>query len=144
MLLLLIKRRQANIKKKWSKYSNLFGFSTIYKQISEYSQFSKNLRTNIQIYLCWGNVTNTTTQIIFEGHFIRIFKYSNICAHHCIGKCLPYKFFFFFYLRSYSLKCHAIWGHSHPVSSLSHKPNFFPIPLLHSLSSKDTSYPLAL
>ena len=22
-------------------------------------------------------------QIIFDGHFIQIFEYSNICAHHC-------------------------------------------------------------
>ena len=23
-------------------------------------------------------------RIIFEGHFIQIFEYSNICAHHCV------------------------------------------------------------
>ena len=32
-------------------------------------------------------------QIIFEGHLIQIFEYSNICAHHWLIVCLFNNFF---------------------------------------------------
>ena len=47
-----------------SKYSKIFGFLRIYKQIFEYIRFSKNLRMNIQNYLHWGNGTNMITNNI--------------------------------------------------------------------------------
>ena len=50
------------------KYSNIFGCPKIYERISEY------IRT--------GEMARIRIRIIFEGHFIRIFEYSNIRAHH--------------------------------------------------------------
>ena len=67
-------------------------------QIFKYIQILKNLRTNIWIYSVVKKSANKYTniqiykyihtgemakiQIIFEGYFIWIFEYLNICAHH--------------------------------------------------------------
>ena len=51
-----------------NEYSNIFGGPKIYEWISEY------IRT--------GEMARIRIRIIFEGHFIRIFEYSNIRAHH--------------------------------------------------------------
>ena len=61
-----------------SKNSHVLEFLIIYKLIFEYIRLSKNLQMNNQIYLYWGNGTNTNTNNI-QGPF-----YSNIqiFAHH--------------------------------------------------------------
>ena len=48
-----------NIFVRRSKFSNKFKILRIYEQIFECIQLFKNLRMNIQIYLYWGNGTNT-------------------------------------------------------------------------------------
>ena len=53
-----------------NKYLNIFGCPKIYEWISEY------IRT--------GEMARIRIQIIFKGHFIWIFEYSNIWAHHCL------------------------------------------------------------
>ena len=52
-----------------NEYSNIFGCPKIYEWIS------KHIRT--------GEMARIQIRIIFEGHFIRIFEYLNIRAHHC-------------------------------------------------------------
>ena len=47
---------------------------------------AQNFRTNVlttqKLLLECLEMARIQIQIIFEGHFIRVFKYSNICAHH--------------------------------------------------------------
>ena len=52
-----------------NKYLSIFGCQKLYKWISE--------------YICTGEKAQIRIWIILESHLIRIFKYSNICAHHC-------------------------------------------------------------
>ena len=81
-ILFFIKNRYSNIKigfwaNIWiysdfweftNEYLNIFGCPKIYEWISEYIRTREMARIRIRI--------------IFEGHFVRIFEYSNICAHH--------------------------------------------------------------
>ena len=60
-----------------NEYLNIFGCPKVFKWITKY------------IYI--GEMAQIQIRIIFEGHFIRIFEYSNICAHHWIPK--PKKYF---------------------------------------------------
>ena len=64
-----------------SQCQNIFRFSRIYKQIFEYIRLSKIYKW-ISEYICPGEIARIQIQIIFEGHFIPLFKYSNILAHH--------------------------------------------------------------
>ena len=81
----VIKNRDANIKIRFwatiqiysdcqeftNKYLNVLSCPKIYEWISKY------IRTR--------NMARIRIRIIFEGHFVWIFKYLNIHAHHCLN-----------------------------------------------------------
>ena len=56
----------------------------------------------ISEYICTGEIQ---IHIIFHGHFISIFEYSNICAHHCYKPCISQT------VRAGELK---FWENVHP------------------------------
>ena len=68
------------LKKDLSKYSNIFGFLRIYKRIFSCPKIYKL----ISEYILTEEMAQIRIRILFEGHFIGIFKCSNICAHHCV------------------------------------------------------------
>ena len=68
------------------KYSNIFAFfENLWTNIRIYSVVQK-IDEWISEYIRTGEMARIRIQIIFEGHFIRIFEYSNICAHHWVSQ----------------------------------------------------------